>query len=148
MSNVARQRIVDLVSSPLRNEGYEIADLIVASHGARATVRLFLYCKDGVSLDECARLSKLVGEIIEPTDMFANGYNLEISSPGLERPLRNGTDFRYRIGEKVRIAFRDHSRERVEAKIVGVKENRVCLSSKDGDLTVDISEIDSARILF
>lgn len=148
MSDVTKEKVIELVAEPLKSEGYEIADLIVATHGSRFTIRLFLYGEKGVSVKECARLSRLVGEILEPTDLFDDGYNLEISSPGLERPLRNQMDFRYRIGERVKIAFRDESRKGIEAKIVEVTENRVSLSGVDGETSLDIAEIDNARILF
>ena len=148
MSDVTKEKVINLVAETLQSEGYEIADLILVNHGTSTTLRFFLYGENGVSLGECARLSRLVGEVLEPTDLFVDGYNLEISSPGLDRPLRNLMDFRHRIGERVKIAFRDESRKGIEAKIVEVTENRVSLSGVEGETSLDLTEIDNARILF
>ena len=143
-----KERLVELVEEPLLSEGYELADLTLASHAGRHTVRMYLYGKNGVPVDECARLSRVVGNIIEATDLFEHGYRLEISSPGLDRPLSSVRDFRYRVGETVRISFAESGRKEIKAKIIGVDDNTVKLDGENGALALDITEIEQALILF
>ena len=137
-----------LIEEPLRREGYEIADVVVSQYKRRSLLRVFVYHEGGVTLDQCARLSDLIGDLIEPTELFEGGYTLEVSSPGLDRPLRTVRDFRYRIGERVRVSFVDASRRPLTAEIVGVTETAVELAEESGTTWVPIDEIEMARILF
>src|SRR5210317_1087543 len=105
MTGKLKDQIIELIERPLAEEGAELADITLSQYKSSATLRLFVYSEVGTSLDECARLSRLVGDLIDGTDLLESGYTLEVSSPGLDRPLKTARDFRFRIGEKVRLEF-------------------------------------------
>ncbi len=150
MSTVEREKeqVVGLIEAPLRTEGYELADVVLSKYKNKSTLRLFVYGKNGTSIDECARLSRMVGEIIDGTDLFASGYTLEVSSPGLDRPLTTEQDFRYRVGETVRIEFADGKRKKIEAKIVAATADVVTFEVDGEPVDVPLEEIKSAKIIF
>jgi ribosome maturation factor RimP len=147
-TDVEKEKVALLITQPLLDEGYEIAQLSLARYKTSATLRLFLYGKDGLSLDECARLSRMIGDLIEGTDLLANGYTLEVSSPGLDRPLTELIDFRYRIGETVRVEFVEPKRKRLSGMLTGVEGENVLLEVDEETISLPVAEIKSAKIQF
>jgi ribosome maturation factor RimP len=143
-----KQVVSDLVEAPLRDQGFELAEVVVSRYRTATTIRLFVYGADGVTIDECARLSRMVDDILAGTDLFKNGYTLEISSPGLDRPLLTPRDYKYRVGETVRVEFQDHSRKRFTGEIVSAAADRVEFRVNDEVITIDLTDIRQAQIVF
>lgn len=149
MKTQLKDDIRHLLEEPLKQEGAVIAELVLSQYKSNSTLRLFIYSDNGASLEECARISRLVGDIIDGTDYFDRGYTLEVSSPGLDRPLTTLQDFKYRIGETVRLEFTD-KRKKVTAEIVGTDEGNdtVLLKNETGDISVGMTEIEQGKIIF
>lgn len=143
-----KQTVSDLIEASLRAEGYELADVVVSRYKISTTVRLFVYGQNGVTIDECARLSKMIGGLLDGTALFENGYNLEVSSPGLDRPLLTLRDYKYRVGETVRVEFADRTRKQVTGEIVSADDDRVVLRVDDEVVTIDLAEIKQSQIVF
>lgn len=143
-----KEQINELIERPLLQRGFEVAEIVLATYKSASTLRVFVYGEKGVSLDQCAELSRLVGDIIDGTDLFPRGYTLELSSPGLDRPLTNIKDFRYRTGETVKISFADEKRKQQTAEIVTANESKIEFKDESGSFTCDIAEIRQAKIVF
>ena len=143
-----KQQIRDILEQPLAMEDCHIADIVLSKYKNNSTLRLFVYAKDHTSLVECARISRLVGDVIGGTELFKNGYTLEVSSPGLDRPLTSIKDFEYRSGEMVKITFCDKEKKKMTAKIISIDENIVEFESNDEQFTCELAEIENAKIVF
>ncbi len=144
----AKQTVSDLIEDLVADEPYETADVAISEFKGLVSIRLYLYGENGVTIDECARLSKILGETIDDTELFVDGYNLEVSSPGLDRPLTRAIDYRYRVGESVKIEFLDKKRKRLQGEIVAAAENSVEFKVADEVITVDLADIKTAQIVF
>lgn len=145
---ILKKRILDLIEEPLQMENCEVADMALSRYKQNTTLRFFIYSDSGMNIDKCAHLSRVIGDMIDGTDWFERGYALEVSSPGLDRPLKTITDFKYRIGEKVRVKFEDKAKKNITAEIISVKDNEVELKNEENDLFVPLSEIKQAKIVF
>ena len=143
-----KDEIIKFLKAPLRELGVEIADLNLSVYKNEAILKLFVYTQDGVTLAECAKISRAVGDIFEETDYFENGYLLEVSSPGLDRPLTKITDYKYRIGETVKLEFVDKKRKRITAKIDAVGGEVVVFLDNEDKILVPITEIKKGKIIF
>jgi len=148
MSKKAKQQILDLITQPLADEGCEIVDMALSQYKKAVTLRLFVYSQKGPSLDECGRISGIVGDLIEGTDLFESGYTLEVSSPGLDRPLTEARDFRFRVGETVRIQSAKDERNKVTAEIVSASDTEVEFRNDEGVFRMPLSDIEQAKIVF
>jgi ribosome maturation factor RimP len=84
--------IVDLVTTMISDEGFRCLDAEFEAH--TRTLRLFIDHASGVDLDACAKVSNLLVESVELDNIISGEFNLEISSPGVERPVRTIEDFR------------------------------------------------------
>ncbi len=148
MDREATQKVIDLVEGPLEQAGFELAETVLSSFKATVTIKLFVYAEGGVNLDACARAARMVGELIEAAELFKKGFALEVSSPGLDRPLTTMRDFKYRVGETVRLHFVDPKRKKVTAVVVSVADDQIEFRNDDGDFRVPIAELEKARIIY
>lgn len=143
-----KDRIAQLAEAPLAAEQCELAEIVVSRYKSSVTLKLFVYGEDGVDLDRCARISRAIGDRIDTTDWFEHGYTLEVSSPGLDRPLTTERDFRFRVGETVRVLFVDPARRKITAEIVSAGDGGVTFTDDTNTFTVPIAEIKKATIVF
>jgi ribosome maturation factor RimP len=104
---VAKERIeeiVERIGSPLAEElGYELVDVEYRKEGPDWILRCFIDCPSGTGLDECQRYSEELSRVLDEVDPIPGSYLLEVSSPGMERPLKKEADFQRFAGEKIEI---------------------------------------------
>ena len=143
-----KQALAEALTEPLEAEGFELAEVVLSTYKRSVTVRVFVYGANGVTIDDCARLSRVAGDVIERAEMFGDGFNLEVSSPGLDRPLTTARDFKYRVGETVRIEFADKTRKKLTAEIVAAGDECVEFKDDSGPISIDLADIAKAVIVF
>lgn len=148
MDSELKIQVNDLIEKPLLDRGYELADMVLSRFKGQVSLKLFVYSINGVTLDGCAQVSRLVGDLIDGTELFVDGYLLEVSSAGLDRPLKTARDFRFRVGETVRLHFSEKGRKKVTAEIVGLDGDLVLFRNDDGPFSVRLDELDEAKIIF
>ena len=143
-----KEEVLKLIESPLQEEGCEVAELVIATYRKSATVRAFVYCQGGTNMARCAQLSHVIGTVLDGTDLFENGYTLEVSSPGLDRPLQKAVDFKYRLGETVSIQYAQGKRPPAKAKIVAVTDSEIVFENESGPFTESLANIERAKIVY
>ena len=148
MADNAKEQIVELIEKSLVEEGCELADLVLSRYKNSVTVRIMVYSAGGVTVGKCAHLSHIAGDLIDGADLFKSGYSLEVSSPGLDRPLKTALDFKYRVGETVKIRFVDSDKKKVTGKILSATDDSIELENESGVFTLELSEIKQAQIAF
>jgi len=89
-----RQSIVEIVEPLLQRQGFELVELQLQQQKGQWLIRVFADIAGGISLEDCQRLSREIGQMLEAEDLIPSPYVLEVSSPGLDRPLRTVQDFR------------------------------------------------------
>lgn len=101
--------------------------------GKHQTVRLVLDKRGGITLDECAAVSRRFSADLDIDDVVPGRYTLEVSSPGLDRPLKTPADFRRKLGESVTLKFKDDEGKRKSAKgiIARVDESTVTIGTTE-----------------
>ncbi|MBN1211474.1 MAG: ribosome maturation factor RimP [candidate division Zixibacteria bacterium] len=148
MNDLVKNKVIELIEEPLSEKGCELADVVLSRYKNNSTLKIFVYSANGIDIDECARLSKVVGDVIDGTDLFENGYTLEVSSPGLDRPLKTSCDFKYRVGETVRVHFIDPKRKKITARIISVDENSVAFADDSEAYEIELADIEKAKIIY
>jgi ribosome maturation factor RimP len=148
MAEDQKQKVLNLIEPVLKSEGFEIADMALSRYRTSVLMRVYVYGESGPTLAQCSHLSNVIGDLIDGTDLFSGGYTLEVSSPGLDRPLTTARDFRFRVGETVKIAFVDSKRKAITAEIISATEDTVTFRDKDKEFDVPLAEIERAKIQF
>jgi ribosome maturation factor RimP len=99
-------RLFELCEAGLVEAGYELVLVEVVGLPRRQTVRIFIDREGGVSVEDCARASRLIDPLIEHGGVFDHAYVLEVSSPGLDRPLVKAGDYERFAGRKAKLKLR------------------------------------------
>lgn len=99
----AWRRIVDRAQTLLNAEGLELVDLEFRREGRGWVLRLFMDKPGGITLDDCAAVSREWGDQLDVEDLIPFRYTLEVSSPGLDRPLKKDADFLRHIGKTIQL---------------------------------------------
>lgn len=150
MAEELKQTIVGAISPALEKAGLELVEIKLALYGKSSRLQLFIDTQTdvGVTVEDCAKASRLVDEILESEQFFESKYNLEVSSPGIDRPLTTERDFRRRIGRKIWIDFVDSSQSRLHGQIEGIEDGQVTLAGKKQSHIVSLTDIKEAREFF
>src|SRR6266852_1533367 len=102
MQDDERQLEIEGVVQPvLRDHGLMLVDLEWRPRRPRGVLRLFVDKLGGVGIDDCQRLSREVGDVLDASALIEEAYDLEVSSPGLDRQLRTDREFRWAAGKRV-----------------------------------------------
>jgi len=97
------EQVRRLLEPVLARDGFELVEVEWVRGGGRWTLRLYVDKAGGVGVDECQAVSHLVDPILDVADFIEPAYDLEVSSPGLERPLRKPSDFERFSGQRARL---------------------------------------------
>lgn len=98
-----KEEVERLVLSILKEEGLELVDIEYKMGRDRGILRLYIDKPGGLKIDDCERLSKKIDPILERSDIIRSHYLLEVSSPGLDRPLKREKDFKRFIGRPIKV---------------------------------------------
>lgn len=134
MSDYVIEKIQEFVEGVLPSMDLELVEIQYRKEGDGWVLRLFLDGPDGIGIAQCAKVSRELSFFLDVEDLIPHAFNLEVSSPGLERQLRNLTDFKRFVGKKARIKLR-HSIEgqKVFIGLIGTSdEEGVELHFEDG----------------
>ena len=106
-------RDVNRIIEPVLDEmGFELVDIEYLSEHGRWVLRIYVDGEDGITLDDCARVSNEIGDLIDVNDIFEHEYVLEVSSPGLNRPLKKEKDFQRAVGKKIKVKMLNPVKDR------------------------------------
>ncbi|MFN2582865.1 MAG: ribosome maturation factor RimP [Candidatus Dormibacteria bacterium] len=130
MKTDTAEQIAALLRPSLNHLGVDLVDVHWSGRGRGAVLRVVIDREDGVTLDDCERVSNAAGAVLDAYDPIETSYRLEVSSPGAERPLRNADDWRAAMGRRVNVRLRAGDGERVvEGTLTGLS---LSLASGDG----------------
>lgn len=108
MAGTKRTEALEALLTPvIEGLGYELVDLQFRSENRRRVLRLLVDRLGGITLDECVGLSREIGPHLDVADLIPGSYVLEVSSPGIQRPLRRARDYERFRGEKVVVRTRE-----------------------------------------
>lgn len=143
-----RDRLINLLEPELEKLGYELVELEFRSRGAGGLLRLFIDAASGIGLEDCERVSRRVGAILDVEDPIPGAYQLEVSSPGFDRPLRTAGHFRRFSGELVKLQLcRPHKgRRRLAGRLLGVEGDTVRVDVEGAEWAVPLGDIEKARL--
>ncbi len=141
--------LLELLEPSVERLGYELADLEVKLGGKDGVLRLFIDKPDGIDLDDCEKVSHAVSALLDVEDPLPGQYNLEVSSPGLDRTLKKVEHFQRFTGETVKIQMRFpiEGRKRFRGTLESSDEENIVVLVDGQSHTLPIATIDTARLV-
>lgn len=121
-----RERLVALLAPAVEPGGYDLEDVSVSSAGRRTLVRVIVDADGGIDLDAVAEVSRAVSDVLDSHDeLFPGAYVLEVSSPGVDRPLTEGRHWRRAVGRLVEVPV---AGQQVTGRVTAADESGITLS--------------------
>jgi len=144
------EKLINLLTVPIKSEGYELLDVEYNKHGSNQTVQLIIDSINGIRIDDCVAVNRIVQEVLDNGNPISESYSIEVSSPGLFRKLKTAEHYKTFTGKRIRV--------RMQQKIQGVKnvvgkleesteqEIRLKLESDGSELVIPYTIITKANL--
>ena len=141
--------IEEYAESVLESMGIELVEVQFRREGHGWVLRLYIDRKDGLNLDDCAAVSREISTWLDVEELIEHAFHLEVSSPGLERPLKKVKDFERFAGRKARIKLREpFNEQRVFIGIIDqANEEKVVLVVDEKPMSLLFDNIAKARLV-
>jgi len=143
------EQLQTLLAPVIEALGYEYWGLEFLSQGRHSLLRIYVDHANGILVEDCEKVSRQVSGVLDVEDPISNEYTLEVSSPGMDRPLFTLEQFAKHAGELVKIKLRSpyEGRRNFQGPLRGVEEQDVVVLVDDHEYLLPIDMIDKANIV-
>ena len=150
MTSPVIKEVTALIEPILDEMEIELVDIEYLSEQGRWILRIYVDESGGITLDDCARVSREIGDLIEVKDIFDQGYVLEVSSPGLNRRLKKEKDFERAVGKniKIRMAIPLEGQQNFRGSLQSFQDGILCLSVKDDLILLPYGDVEKANLVY
>ena len=144
-----RIQLIALLEPPVEALGYELTDLEFSVGGGRRVLRLFIDRPEGIRVEDCEAVSRQLSGLLDVEDPIQGDYDLEVSSPGMDRKLVKPAHFDRFAGQPVKGRFRAKiaGRRRFAGVLIGRDGDKARLELDGAELTVPIEDIELIRLV-
>ena len=148
LAKSVRHRLDEILEDSIDSYGYELVHLELVGREKSRVLRLYIDAPGGVTLDDCVFVSQQVSRLLDVEDPIEGNYSLEVSSPGIERPLAKREHFEQVIGERIEVStlVKSNGRKKFLGQLLEVAGHSLIVEVEDGAVTIDMSNIRRARL--
>ena len=141
--------LTQMLEPSIERLGYELIDMEVRLGGKNGLIRAFIDRPEGIGLDDCEKVSRAISALLDVEDPLPGQYNLEVSSPGLDRKLTKVAHFQRFAGETVKIQMRFpvEGRKRFRGRLVTSDDENIVVEVDGEPHTLPLATLDTARLV-
>lgn len=136
----------ETIEMTVKGCGVELYDIVTTKENDRNIFRVYISSNDGISLDKCAEISRLISPILDIEEPMGGKYNLEVSSPGIERKLKKPRHFISSVGSLIKV--KDFEKNILKGKLLAADDNEIKVETEHGDEIIAYDEISSASTYY
>ena len=142
--------VTELIEPTVATLGLELWGIEHVPQGKYSLLRIYIEREEGVTIEHCEQVSKQVSALLDVEDPIAGEYTLEVSSPGIERPLFTAAQFALFAGSKVNLRLRSplQGRRKFKGTIAKVEGDSISLQVDDINYTLNFPDVEKANIVF
>jgi ribosome maturation factor RimP len=144
-------RIIEIIEPSLLAQGYSLVQVKLSDGARRKTLMVMAERGDGamMSFDDCAEISNTVSALLDVEDPITGAYNLEVCSPGLDRPLTKPADYTRFAGQEIKAEtiIPVNGRKRFRGILKGIKGDIITISMPEGSVELPFSHMRTARLI-
>lgn len=135
--------VQDLVEDIIRSSEIELVDIEYVKEGPFKYLRVYLDKAEGITVDDCADVSRALNKKLDEVDLIKEQYFLEVSSPGVERPFKTDADYKKNIGNFVEVKFYKpiEGRKSVEGILSEKQDNQVIIQAGEEQIKIEVKDI-------
>lgn len=132
-----------MVEDIIASMAIELVDVEYVKEGPFKYLRVYIDKPEGITVDDCADVSRALNKKLDDVDLITEQYFLEVSSPGLERPFKTQEDYQKNIGEHVDIKFFKpiNGKKAVDGILLEKQENHIVVKTAEENITVELKHI-------
>jgi len=142
-------QIEQLIELPIESLGYELVGIEHVKNGHHTVLRIYIDTDQGISIEDCERVSHQVSGVLEVEDPISSAYSLEVSSPGFDRPLFKARDFERFTGSEVKISMKlpVQGRRNFKGVLQGYDNGEVLVLVDGEEYGLPLSKLAKARLV-
>jgi len=143
------QALLKLLQPVVTALGYELLGIEQLPQGRESLVRIYIDHEDGIGLDDCERVSEQVTGVMDVEDPIRGSYRLEVSSPGLDRPLFTLEQCRSFLGQEMRVKLRSklHGRRNITGRLKNLSDDTIVIEESGTEYAVPADLIERASLV-
>lgn len=147
--NRKEKQVEELLTPTVESLGCSIWGVEFLAQGKHTKLRLYIDREDGVSVDDCANVSRHVSDILDVEELISGAYTLEVSSPGMDRILFKENQFSDSVGEQVdvRLNFPFEGRRKFIGMLAGVQDSMAVVQIDEEEYLLPLENIQRARVI-
>lgn len=142
-------QIEQLIELPIESLGYELVGVEYIKNGSNTVLRIYIDTEQGITIEDCERVSHQVSGILEVEDPISSAYSLEVSSPGFDRPLFKARDFERFAGSEVKISMKlpIQGRRNFRGTLQGFDEGEILILVDGEEYGLPLTKMAKARLI-
>lgn len=139
----------ELLEPVVTGMGYELVEIEYQPSTRHGVLRIYIDQEDGIQLEDCTEVSNQVSALLDVEDPIPGNYNLEVSSPGMDRPLSRLEDFQRFEGEivKIKVGMAINGQRNFKGRLCGVTGDEVCIEFDGKQVALPLASIEKARLV-
>ena len=145
-----KEYIETLLKKDIKTLGYDIWGIELLGSSLNPTLRIFIDNENGVTIEDCEKVSRHVSKVIEADDIYSINSTLEVSSPGIKRKFFNKEQYINYLGYTIKIRFRDIEKQfkSVKGVLISITEKGLIINDKGEEYFIQFQEIEKANLEF
>lgn len=149
MLTAKEQSLLDALEAQAPAHGCSIVTVEVVGSSKSPVIRVYIHVEGGVTFSELTAAQEWMGALLDELDPFPGAYVLEVSSPGIDRPLRTPEHFQGAVGEEVKLKTMQavQGRKHFKGTLTSADAERIVLLTEDGEVTLPLEGISKANII-
>jgi len=139
----------ELFEPVVNGMGYDLIEIEHFPNPKHGVLRLYIDKEDGITIDDCSDVSRQISALIDVEDPVRGQFNLEVSSPGMDRPLRRVMDFQRFTGSKVKLKtiMPFEGQRNFSGRLLEADEESVVIETDTEEITIPMSALEKARVV-
>ena len=148
--DITHKQLIQLLSPVAEQNGYELVEIEITSEYSQRIVRVYIDKEGGITVDDCAKISGYFEDLLDMSETMPGRYVFEVSSPGLNRPLRLPAHYSKVIGQKVQIVTFEklEGRKNFKGILKEASAQNVTLEIELKDYVVPLDQIQRANVVY
>ncbi len=144
-----QQELNALIAPVVEAMGCDLWGIEYQSQGRRALLRIYIEKPDGVMLEDCEKVSRQVSSLLDVEDPILSQYTLEVSSPGMDRPLYTLAQYQQYIGEQIQVKLSRmfEKRKKIRGTLVGIEGDEIVVQVDDEQYLLPMEVIERANVV-
>jgi len=143
----------EMIEPVIQAEGMELVELEYRRESQGWVLRIFIDQPDGITVNDCARISQVAGDLLDVADVIQNPYHLEVSSPGLNRPLRKPEHFKMYLGNIVEVRTStpldpSQNRRKFKGTLMAVQPETISVDCQGEVFDIPLALLERARLCY